>query len=84
MSDKKMLASAAKQHGHGARIVDGVLQISLEPLDVYKDNKSVKYRSFKNPTVKTIKSFLGYKRGGFVKKFSSGGLATRGFGKVIK
>ena len=72
MADTKMLADTARQHGHGARIVDGVLKISIEPLDVYGDGK-VKYRSFKNPTVKSIKSFLGY---------SDGGLAKRGYGKA--
>lgn len=83
MADTKMLADAARQHGHGARVVDGVLQISIEPLDVYGDS-TVKYRSFKNPTVKNIKSFLGYKSGGLVKKYAGGGLAVRGQGKIRK
>tara|TARA_R100000700_G_C3044613_1_gene66914 strand:+ start:185 stop:439 length:255 start_codon:yes stop_codon:yes gene_type:complete len=83
--NRKDIISAVEQHGHGVRFKNGVVQISLEPLDVYdmRDEK-VKYRSITNPTEKKIKSILGYKGGGEVKKFSSGGAAVKGLGKVIK
>ena len=33
--NRKDIISAVEQHGHGVRFKNGVVQISLEPLDVY-------------------------------------------------
>ena len=81
MSDIKRLQQAVKNHGHSATIQGNSLKISEEPIDVYGKG-AIKYITMKEPNYKKIRSFFGYKSGGSVKKFVSGGAATRGYGKA--
>ena len=81
LATKKAL-KLLKDHGHKAKVKGNKIKAEYQQGSEGKFETKIKTLS-KEPTLKAVRDFLGYKKGGRV-GFKSGGLAIRGRGCEIK